>query len=53
MNKQNDIYSVDYYLSAGASLKGQKKVSPKRSANKKLKVLVRDDVKDSLYLVDA
>lgn len=53
MNKNTDIYSVEYYLPK-ASKPGEKTPSlQKQSKQSNCKILVQDHVKDSVYLVDA
>ena len=53
MNKNTDIYSVEYYLAK--AVKPGKKTSLMQRAAKKtnFKILVQDHIKDSVYLVDA
>ncbi|MCC3860133.1 hypothetical protein [Pseudemcibacter aquimaris] len=54
MNKCTDIYSVEYYLQAAGKPRAAKTFSKKLlKKQKNFKILVRDDVKDSVYLVDA
>jgi hypothetical protein len=52
MNKCTDIYSVEYYVPQ-ASKPGSSKTFSKKLLKKNFKILVHDDVKDSIYLIDA
>lgn len=53
MNKSTNIYNVDYYLPKGATPKVKAGFSKKLLKKKSFKILVQDDVKNSVYLVDA
>lgn len=53
MNKSTNIYSVDYYLPKGANPSVNSSFSKKLLKKKNFKILVKDDIKDSVYLIDA
>jgi|GEM_PF-792385 hypothetical protein len=53
MKKCTDIYSVEYYLPKANKPLAEKTFSKKLLKKKNFKILVQDDVKDSVYLVDA
>ena len=53
MNKCADIYSVEYYMPKASKPLEEKSFSKKLLKKKNFKILVLDDVKDSVYLVDA
>ena len=53
MNKCTDIYSVEYYMPKATKPLEEKSFSKKLLKKKNFKILVQDDVKNSVYLVDA
>jgi len=53
MNKNTDIYSIEYYLPKAAKPAKPAPFSQKIPKDSPLKILVRDNIKDSIYLVDA
>ncbi|MDG1859905.1 MAG: hypothetical protein P8J14_00335 [Emcibacteraceae bacterium] len=53
MNKCTDIYSVEYYMPKASKPAASKTFSKKLLKKKNFKILVHDDVKDSVYLIDA
>ena len=53
MNKCADLYSVEYYMPKASKLLEEKSFSKKLLKKKNFKILVQDDVKNSVYLVDA
>lgn len=53
MKKCTDIYIVEYYLPKANMPLAEKTFSKKLLKKKNFKILVQDDVKDSVYLVDA
>lgn len=53
MNKCTDIYSVEYYMPKASKPVAEKSFSKKLHKKKNFKILVQDDVKDGVYLVDA
>ena len=53
MNKNTDIYSVEYYLPKASKPAKKASLIGKQRAKKPLKILVQDHVKDSVYLIDA
>ncbi|MBT5073768.1 MAG: hypothetical protein HOM63_08600 [Kordiimonadaceae bacterium] len=53
MNKNTDIYSIEYYLPKASKPAKTASFSKKTIKKAPLKILVRDDLKDSIYLVDA
>ena len=53
MNKNTDIYSIEYYLPKASKPAKTTPFSKKMLKKSPLKILVRDDIKDSVYLVDA
>ena len=53
MKNEYDIYSIEFYLAKASNLKAKRSVSLKNSNYKNFKILVQDDVKNSLYFVDA
>ena len=53
MKKCTDIYSVEYYLPEANKPLAKKTFSKKLLKKKNFKILVQDDVKDSVYLIDA
>ena len=52
-DKKADIYSIEYYLPSHFKLSSQARFSGELLKPKNFKILVQDDVKDSLYLIDA
>jgi len=53
MNKNTDIYSVEYYLPKATKPGNKPSLARSQSNNSNFKILVQDHVKDSVYLVDA
>jgi hypothetical protein len=52
-DKKADIYSIEYYLPNQFKLSPHARFSEAFLKTKSFKILVQDDVKDSLYLIDA
>ena len=52
MNKSTNTYSVKYYLPKDKNL-GKKSSFQDKSKQSNYKVLVQDNIEDSVYLVDA
>lgn len=53
MKKCTDITSIEYYLQDMDARKKNSRLSNKNTKTNNFKILVQDDVKNSLYLVDA
>lgn len=53
MKKCADITSIDYYLQGLSNSKQKSALSRKMNKKTDFKILVQDDVKNSLYLIDA
>ncbi len=53
MKKCTDITSIDFYLQGMGSSKKETILSSKINRKTNFKILVKDDVKNSLYLIDA
>ncbi len=53
MKKNTDITSIDYYLQNMDSLLTKSVHVANAKKQKNFKILVKDDVKDSVYLIDA
>lgn len=53
MNRCADIYSVEYYLPKNFKNESKNNSCVNDAKKNNFKILVKDDVKNSLYLVDA
>ena len=53
MNKNTDIYSVEYYLPKATKSVRKTSLVQKQPKQSNYKILVQDHIKNSVYLVDA
>ena len=53
MKKYTDMTKIDFYLQGMGSHSKKPVLTKKSKANQNFKILVKDDVKNSMYLIDA
>lgn len=53
MKKYTDMTKIDFYLQGMGSQSKKSVLTSKNKSSQNFKILIKDDVKNSMYLIDA